>query len=210
MIKRVDYLPILSPSDEIKDDVSHYKMDSSIAVGKYPGMKGTAHITMRDDLMNKDFYLTEPLVLAYEKKLEEVYSIDLTTNGFDNLKSSSGGTIYLGIEQSPLYQLWFNILKTILNNRRRSFTPHITVTKNIKHELFEKLWTKFQNIGHKRAFRIDKLTILKRETFNRDSHYEIFKEFRFRDEVFTEELAMKHFHKRYLNEKFPSQQYHLF
>lgn len=210
MPNRVDFLPILSPSNGIKGSVSNWKLDCSLLVGKYPGMKGTAHITMRDDLMNKDFALTEQSLMAYEKKLRLQYSIDLCTNGFDFFKGNSGNTIYLAMRSDPLYKIWFKELTQKLNNKRKHFTPHITITKSIDRHKFDRLWPKFDKSQHNQTFRVDRLTVLKRETFDKESNYEIFNEFPFKNEVFNEEIASKQFTKKYLNACFPNTQLSLF
>jgi len=193
-----DYLPVLSPSSLVGDRISKNKVLAARIIGKYPGMRGRAHITMRDNLMHKNELEVEEQILAWRYKLANFFPIDLYTNGIDYFTNSTGKTIYEALQNSPLYDIWFSELRKIVNNKKTSFTPHITITKQISHQAFDKLYPELKKENRQIIkFRIDRLIVLRRKTYDAENYYEVFREFKFKNELFTEKTALKHYPEKY-------------
>ena len=201
-----DFLPVLSPPEVIENVIKKDKAQVAKVIGKYAGMQGRSHITMRDNLMHKNVMLVEEQILAWRYKLAGFFPIDLFTDGIGYFSNNTGGTIYQALQDNPLVSLWFSELMKIINNKKSSFTPHITIAKQISHKSIDKLQPEFQGERKVTKFRVDRLTILRRKTYDLESYYEVFREFKFKNELFTEETAMKHYPEKYLLRCMPKQE----
>jgi hypothetical protein len=69
------------------------------------------------------------------------------------------------------------LLRRFFNTK--SFEPHITIARNIPNDDFKTLWPDFKNLRWNEQFKVDKLTILRRETIGYDKNYKVFKEIPF-------------------------------
>jgi len=193
----VDFLPVLSPPEIIEARIRKDKLRAAAIIGKYTGMRGRSHITMRDNLMHKNAMQIEEQILAWRYKLTAFFPIDLCTDGISYFSNNTGGTIYEGLHDSPLVSLWFCELMRIINSKKSSMVPHITIVKQVSHKSIDKLYPEFQGERETVKFRIDRLTILRRKTYDAESYYEVFREFKFKNELFTEQAALKHFPEKY-------------
>ena len=111
----VDFLPVLSPPEIIEARIRKDKLRAAAIIGKYAGMRGRSHITMRDNLMHKNAVQIEEQILAWRYKLTAFFPIDLYTDGISYFSNNTGGTIYEGLRDSPLVSLWFSELMRIIN-----------------------------------------------------------------------------------------------
>jgi hypothetical protein len=142
-----DYLPILSLSHHLVEQIRDYKILCASIIGGYDGMKGIAHVTLRDDLMGKESFVFEPQILAVASSISNIYSIDLEINGFGYFENNTGKTIYMALELNRVSLLWFDNLRTAINAKNKSFIPHITITKQITHKAFDNLWPIFEYLN---------------------------------------------------------------
>ena len=202
----VDFLPVLSPPNIIEERIRKDKRRAANVIGKYAGLGGRSHITMRDNLMHKNAMQIEEQILAWRYRLAAFFPIDLYTDGINYFSNNTGGTIYEALQHNPLVNLWFSELMKIINNKKSSFVPHITIAKQISHKSIDKLYPEFNGEREVIKFRIDRLTVLRRKTYDLESYYEIFREFKFKNELFTEKVAMKHYPEKYLFRCLPKQE----
>ena len=201
-----DFLPVLSSPEIIEKRIRKDKLRAAKVIGNYAGMRGRSHITMRDNLMHKDVMLIEEQILAWRYKLAAFFPIDLYTDGIGYFGNNTGGTIYEALQDNPLVSLWFSELMKIINNKKSSFTPHITIVKQVSHKSIDKLHSEFQGEREMVKFRIDRLTVLRRKTYDLESYYEVFREFKFKNELFTEQAALKHYPEKYWSRCVPKQE----
>lgn len=192
-----DYLPVLSPPEIIEERIKKDKLRAARIIGKYAGMCGRSHITIRDNLMHKNVMLVEEQILAWRYKLASFFPIDLYTDGIGYFSNATGGTVYEALQDTPLISLWFSELARIINNKKNSFIPHITITKQVSHKSIDKLHPEFEGKRKVIRFRVDRLTILRRRTFDLENYYEVYREFKFKNELFTEEVALKYYPEKY-------------
>lgn len=119
-----------------------------------------------------------------EKKLCTVAPIELQINGFAFFNhGKTGKTIYAAIELTTQTNLWFKLLMGEMGIKVKAFVPHITVAKNIPVSSFNKLWPKFETCKYAETFKVNSLTVLKRETYVEYCEWRMYKELFFANKM---------------------------
>ncbi|RFZ84839.1 2'-5' RNA ligase family protein [Mucilaginibacter terrenus] len=177
-----NYLYVLSPDEQVKEFIKKYKSWSADVIGSFESRHSIAHITV-NYLDRKMLSFVEPSFLNLEYRLRKLPSINLKINGFDCFKESN--TIYASIEMDEMTKAWFDQMQTIAPGKPKHKTPHITILKNLSKKNFDLLWPKFQNALFQHTFKIDNLTVLRKEAFNEDARYKTVAEFKFSKRVLT-------------------------
>jgi 2'-5' RNA ligase len=172
-----DYLILLSPPENINEQVKKFKQASARLIGDFDGIHGRAHITLKALRRQKPFW-TEPLFAQLEKELSLIEPMTLQINGFATFLPTDFTTIFAAIKSTPEIEDWFKRIRKSLNEKKA--VPHITIARQIPNALAKKLWPKFKDRQWDDEFEIDRLTILQRETFGGDKHWKPFKEIRFK------------------------------
>jgi 2'-5' RNA ligase len=176
MTSYTDYLMILSPPEDIKKQVSKYKLASANVIGRFKGLHSIAHITITCQLRCKPF-IAETVIKLMEQKLQGMHPVELHIKGFSFFKhGQTGMTIYAVVEPNQLNINWFKLLKKEMNIKVRNFVPHITIVKNIPVEDFNKLWPYFEKSNYPETFKVNSLTILHRDTFAEYVEWRVYKE----------------------------------
>ena len=173
-----DFLMLLSPSDSVKAKIQQHKLYAAGIIGSYKSMHSIAHISIRK-LPRQKTFLTEPNILAFRKTLCVIPPVSLTVDGFDYFNHGDAyKTIYARIRSTPEVSHWFKMLKKHLHIKD-FMIPHITVTRNIAADDFERLWPYFKTLTWNESFTVNALTVLQRETFANFAKWEPFTELQF-------------------------------
>jgi 2'-5' RNA ligase len=175
-----DFLIVLSPSESIISSVKKLKDHSFGIVGEYDSHYSKGHITIQYWRRKKPVWV-EPLIPKLERDLLTLSPIILDINGFDFFDHQDNPTIYAKLISTKLTEVWFKQLRKYFNTIK--FEPHITIARSIPSEAFNKLWPYFKNLEWDERIKIDKLTILRRETIKHDKSYKVFKEIPFNSKL---------------------------
>ncbi|MVN91215.1 2'-5' RNA ligase family protein [Mucilaginibacter aquatilis] len=177
-----DYLFLLEPSEDVKNQIKHYKLKACEYIGTYPGVKGTAHVSLCYIERQKPHIVTTA-INSFRNKVYGMPPVKLQVDGFSFfLHGNNSATIYAAIKPTQKTDNWFALLNKQLNVKA-TITPHITVTKAIPVDDFYKLWPHIRSVEYKDSFVVDKLTILARETFKPNARYEIYERLDFKNQL---------------------------
>lgn len=171
-----DYLILLTPPDSIVNNIKTLKDESFLTIGEYDSPYSKAHITVQPWPRKRPVWV-EPLLPKLERDLQTLPPLVMDINGFDSLDQHESQTIYAKLKSTPATELWFKLLRRFFNTP--FFEPHITITSNTPRDNFKQLWPHFKALQWNESFRIDKLTIMRRETIGYDKTYKLFKEMPF-------------------------------
>ncbi len=171
-----DYLIVLTPAESIISDVKDLKNFSAAMIGDFESRHSKAHISVQYWPRKKPEWI-DPLLPKLERDLQTLSPVVLDINGFDFFDEQYNPTIYARINYNLSVEAWFKQLRKYFN--KSDAIPHITIVKSIPNTTFNKLWPHFKNREWNRQMKIDKLTILRRETIGSENNYEVFKEIPF-------------------------------
>lgn len=173
-----DYLIILSPSEDVCEQIEKYKHEATDIIGHYDSMRSKAHISIKPMPRRKP-YMAEPELASLKTNVKQLPPVSLVIDGFDFFNHGEEyRTVYVKIQSSALTTQWFKALKKSLNIKDY-LVPHITVARNIHKDDFDKLWPHFRKIKWVQDFEVNKLTILQREALNTFAKWEILMEIPF-------------------------------
>ncbi len=203
-----DYLIILSPPEEVSEQVKRLKYSSSTVIGEYDGLFSKAHITVQPWMRKKPVWVG-PLIPKLERDLQNLPPIALTIDGFDFFDHQDTFTIYAKLVSTPATKAWFKSLRKYFNTP--PFEPHITIARSIGKENFNKLWPHFKNKEWKQDFKVDRLTILRRDHIGYNKSYKIYQEMPFNPRIsFDDFTQLKLKAPHLLINKTSTQQFSLF
>jgi 2'-5' RNA ligase len=183
-----DYLIILSPPQNIGEQVKKFKQAAARLIGDFEGMHGKAHITLKALARQKPFW-TEPLFAQLEKELSLIEPFTLQINNFAHFLPTDFTTIYAAIQSTPAMEDWFKRLRKCLDEKKS--VPHITIARQIPNEQAKKLWPKFKDRVWNEPFEVNKLTILHRETYGYEKKWSKFMEIPFRGDAMLNRFVEK-------------------
>jgi len=162
------YLLTINPSWEVSKYVSGLKKSHQAFLGAGFGLASKPHITVAG------FPLYAGQLGLFSRRLEAICrkwnEIKIDVNGFRTFDNSS--TICLNVlPNDSLYALYLNIAHFMRNELRaeashwpRSYTPHITVVRNLDRldeSVYQQLWTAYEEKDYTGDFIADKLVLLK-------------------------------------------------
>jgi 2'-5' RNA ligase len=171
-----DYLIVLSPSESINEKVKNLKEFSHDKIGEFDSHYSKAHITIQSWPRKRPVWI-EPLIPKLERDLQGLSPIVLDINGFGVFDRQETKTIYAKLTSTPQTKMWFKLLRKFFSTP--PFEPHITIARSIPDDDFKKLWPHFKNHQWEEQFKIDKLTILRREMIGHNKSFRILKEIPF-------------------------------
>lgn len=171
-----DYLLVLTPSDSVCKRVKRLKDDSAAIIGDYDSRYSKAHISIQQWPRKKPVWI-DTLMPKLERELLTLPPLITGINGFDFFHHEENPTIYARLEQSPATTIWFKQLKRFFSGG--SFIPHVTIARSLPSTSFKKLWPYVSKQEWNEEFKIDKLTILRREMIGHDRSYRVYKELPF-------------------------------
>jgi hypothetical protein len=171
-----DYLVLLSPSENINAHIKSLKHFAGGIIGDFDGRHAKANIVVQPLPRKKPVWI-EPLMPKLERELQTLPPIDLEINGFAFFDQQEFQTIYARLNSTPATKLWFKLLRRFFNTP--PFEPHITIARNILHEDFKILWPRFKTQPFNARFKVNELTILRRETIGHNKTYMVYKEMPF-------------------------------
>lgn len=178
-----DYLMLIAPPKPLIYDIDRYKRASARTIGDFNGMHSPAHISINTQHRCKPFIARHGITQMGEK-LGHLAPLELQVSNFKYFNhGQSGMTIYACVVVNDHTARWFKALRNSMRIIHKNFVPHITVVKNIPAEKFAKLWPKFESCRYQSTFLADKLMVLERETYNQQSKWQVFKEYRFGDKL---------------------------
>lgn len=169
---KFDYLLVLPPPKSICRLVSSFKIRCSKIIGPFEGMRATAHITVTNYFV-KDDYQVDLLVPYLKIWIATLPKLRVNIDGFDFFETDGGRrkTIYAKLMVDEHTRLFLDQLRDIINGN--AIVPHITIVKDIPDAKFQQLWPIFKSKEWQDSFMADRVSILKRETFNINSFYTV-------------------------------------
>ncbi|ASU34921.1 2'-5' RNA ligase family protein [Mucilaginibacter xinganensis] len=171
-----DYLIVLSPPDSIKKKIKRYKDDSAAIIGEYDSHYSKGHISIQQWPRKKPVWI-DAMMPKLERELLSLPPLVVNIKGFDFFHHEDNPTIYARMDQTALTAIWYKQLKRFFSGG--SFVPHITIARSIPAPAFKKLWPYLSKQEWNEEFKIDKLTILRRDTIGHDKSYKIYRELPF-------------------------------
>jgi 2'-5' RNA ligase len=171
-----DYLLVLSPPESINKKVKRFKNDSAAIIGDYEGHYSKGHISIQQWPRKKPVWI-DAIIPKLERELLSLPPLIQNINGFDFFSHEDSPTIYASLEQTPQTTVWYKQLKRFFSGG--SFVPHITIARSIPAPAFKKLWPYLTRQLWNEEFKIDKLTILRRDMIGPDRTYKVYKELSF-------------------------------
>ena len=171
-----DYLLMLSPAESVLNSVKQLKNSCARVIGEYESRYSKAHITVRYCPRKNSSWIA-PMIAKLTVDLQKLSPVILDINGFSFFKNYTNATIYAKLNSSPATAGWLKLLGKYVN--KNDITPHITIAKNIPGKAFNKLWPYFENLEWNEQLKINKLTILRRETIGHDKSYKVYIEIPF-------------------------------
>jgi 2'-5' RNA ligase len=173
-----DYLIILSPPEDVCDQIEEHKKTTMDIIGHYDSMHSKAHISIKPMPRRKP-YMAEPELARLKANVKLLPPVTLVIDGFDFFNHGEEyRTLYAKIQSSAFTTQWFKTLKKSLNIKDY-LVPHIIVARNIHKNDFDKVWPHFRKIKWVQDFEVNKLTILQREALNTFAHWEVLMEIPF-------------------------------
>jgi hypothetical protein len=173
-----DYLIILSPPDDICEQIEKYKQQAADMIGHCDSTQSGANISLKPMPRRKP-YMAEPEMARLKANVKLLPAVTLVIDGFDFFNHGEEyRTVYAKIQSSAFVTQWFKALKKSLNIKDY-LVPHIAVARNIHKDDFDKLWPHFRKIKWVQDFEVNKLTILQREALNTFAHWEVLMEIPF-------------------------------
>lgn len=173
-----DYLMIFSlPSDLVKE-ISKYKRASVNVIGHFAGMHNIAYISITHQVRCKPF-LAQPAITRMGERISTMPPLELHLDGFGYFDNVVTKTIYAAFTGSQRSQNWFRLLFMQMGIKVKDFVPHVSIVCNIPVTAFNKLWPYFENREFKRAFTVNNLTVLHRDTFAKHPEWAVHRELHF-------------------------------
>jgi 2'-5' RNA ligase len=177
-----DYLMLLSPPENVKHEIARYKKASARLIGEYKSMNSPAHISIQHLERQKPF-MADKNVELMEQDFAALPPVLLHVDGFGHFPHlHKRMTIYANIRTTPAADEWFKQLKKKLRIKK-NLTPHITVVRDVSKKDFDTLWPHFRHKKVVEPFWVNKLTLVKRDTFDAFAKWEHFKNFEFKHQV---------------------------
>jgi len=175
-----DYLIVLSPPGNIVNRVKQLKDFSYHKIGEFESRYSKAHITIQPWPRKKPVWI-EPLIPKLVRDLQSLPPVVLDINGFGFFDQQVYQTIYAKLNSTPATKVWFKLLRKFFNTP--AFEPHITIARNLPNEDFKKLWPFFKGLKWNEPFKVEQLTILKREMIGHDKTYKVLREIPFNQKL---------------------------
>jgi len=175
-----DYLVLLSPPENINAHIKSLRHLVAGIIGDFEGQHAKANIVVQPLPRKKPVWF-EPLIPKLERELQTLPPVELEINGFAFFDQQEFQTIYAKLNSTPATKIWFKLLRKFFSTP--PFEPHITIARNIPHEAFKTLWPQLKDQPFNARFKVEKLTILRRETIGYDKNYKVFKEIPFNNKL---------------------------
>jgi hypothetical protein len=171
-----DYLVLLSPPENINAHIKSLKHFAGGIIGDFEGQHAKANIVVQPLPRKKPVWI-EPLMPKLEREMQTLPPVELEINGFAYFDQQEFQTIYAKLNNTPATKLWFKLLRKFFNTP--PFEPHITIARNIPNEDFKLLWPQFKDQPFNACFKVNQLTILRREAIGHNKTYMVYKEMPF-------------------------------
>jgi 2'-5' RNA ligase len=144
------FFMLVSPPEEIAEYVSSKKRFVKELIGHgYESFYSKAHLTLRQYY---DFH-NESLLYTFSERVSQTKTFTVQVSDFRICPDS--GTIYLNA-----FALGLDELAKKLNIQ--TFTPHITIAKNLNPKDLNLTWQAFKDLRYKKLFECKCVTVLKR------------------------------------------------
>jgi 2'-5' RNA ligase len=167
-----EYFILLSPSDEIKEEVDRRKDLLNEMIGIDPAdLKSIAHISLITYVGMDSMNIPD----IVRKAVAGTKAFTVKINGHDFFKNGDRRTLYLKIENPEPIQHLAELLKPQpkrahkKNTSPKPIIPHITIAKNIHPEELEKI-EDLSVFGYEGEWLCNRITVLRRP-MNTNRHF---------------------------------------
>jgi 2'-5' RNA ligase len=155
---------LISPSKSVSDFVELIKTNVEATLG-YPleNRFSKAHVSLMKDSQEH----AESFLYDVESKMRSFRPFNISVKNLNVFwQGEQRRTIYLDIVyKTPICEIFES-----LTEKNISFTPHITIAKNLEVYDFLKVWKNLKKISYSNTFHCDHLTVLRKEG-NKWSHH---------------------------------------
>ncbi len=151
-----EFFFLISPPPHIKNAVALLKEDIQTVVGhELIDRYSKPHIS----LFKCGGKHIETMLQYARSKAAYVKPFNIFLKNFNAFRQGSSSTIYLDIiNKYPISDIFKELVTEEI-----SFTPQITLTKNIDIEDFKKTWSYLKDFSYSQHFLCDRITVLTRE-----------------------------------------------
>jgi 2'-5' RNA ligase len=151
---------IIAPQRHIKSDVSVLKDDVHYLIGHtYESHRSLAHISLFQYADSNEENVDD-MIRFVEKKAASFQSFNVFLKDFGVFYNGAKRTIYMDVvNKYPIQDIFEKIVK-----ENASFTPHITIAKNLTMDDFLRCWPYLKGLKYSNQhFVCDRITVLTRE-----------------------------------------------
>ena len=147
---------LISPPRHIMSDVSVLKDDVHFLIGhEFSDRYSKAHISL---FKYKDEY-TDDIIRFVSARAAHFNAFNVFIKNLNVFHHGTHRTIYLDVvNKYPICDIFEKLVKEDI-----SYTPHITVAKNIGAEDFLKSWPYLKDLSYSQHFLCDRITVLARQ-----------------------------------------------
>ena len=180
-----DYYFLISLPDNVTHEIGRYKKASVGVIGQYESMNSPAHVSVCTQQRCKPF-LVEPALERMENRINTMPAVELQIKGFNFFNHANVSyTIYAKIEINPKVNNWFKLLFNQMQIKCNSFSPHVTVARNIPGCSFRKLWPNFEGRQFDFLIRVNHMIVLQRPTYLEHQQWQECKKMYFENKIAT-------------------------
>lgn len=156
--ERLDQFLLIEPSKEVNDANNGFKNLIFQEIKNFESFKSKSHISLGINKTTSE--LIEGDVRKFKTRLKNVPSFRIHLDNFGAFRSGDKRTIYINIiNPEPVIAIF-----RMLFLRKTSFTPHITVAKNLDEARFDRVWPYFTERPYHTSFVCNAIAILMRPT----------------------------------------------
>lgn len=161
-----EYSILISPSDEVKQEVTAIKQEIFRSHGAFPGQNSTAHISLLSFFQSED--REDKLVYSLCETLKECREFDVFLNGFGFLPVDN--SFYIDIlDRQPILNLYHRIRVQLfkqlvsLSFMNRSIIPQVALGRLSSSMQYLNVLKEYEQKVYTNNFRVFHLTVLKRK-----------------------------------------------
>ncbi|MUH36191.1 2'-5' RNA ligase family protein [Zobellia amurskyensis] len=171
-----EYLIIISPHTNIKNDVLNFKKEFVSHFGRAKYVYSIAHISLSNFLIESTPELTiwNELRHAFRDKKR----FEVQTLGFQKFPSSN--TLFIEIVSDEIIKLQHQMVAVLRKRAKignqgtqKIETPHITIASKIPTYQFDRSWNYFGQKPYSKTFMVDKITVLRKNHSMGESAYKL-------------------------------------
>ncbi|MEO8148479.1 MAG: 2'-5' RNA ligase family protein [Bacteroidia bacterium] len=172
-VEQKEYLLIISPSESVKKKIYDIKKDFGVKFKSNHALHSLAHISILGKRLKEEH--ENSFMKRIETVCKDYRPFEIKLNGFNGFPSH---TIYTEVTKNDYLQhLHYDLLESLSLSSRMTFTPHLTIARQLKPNQFEAALPEYLSKSFHQSFVTESLLLMKRE--GEFTRYQKVTEFRF-------------------------------